>query len=338
MKISEYIKDKAFTLLISFISFVIIIFLLFFLDAHLLLKIMIPFVLIVTYLICLIRDYCKRNTFYKHFNKVLSELDKKYLITEIIIKSPFYEGNLFMEYLYEINKSYNEELNKYKYSFNEFKEYIELWCHEIKTPIATAKLTIENETNNSNINEELEKIENYIEQVLYYARSEVVEKDYFINKINLKDIVNNCIKKNKKDLIFKKIKITNFNEDILIESDPKWLEFIINQVIANSIKYAKNKNAKIEFSYIINQNSIFLNINDNGIGIKDEDISKVFNKGFTGSNGRKKYNSTGIGLYLSQKLCTKLGHNISIMSKENMYTKITIIFPINSMTNNKIFF
>ena len=118
-----------------------------------------------------------------------------------------------------------------------------------------------------------------------------------------------------------------------MESDPKWLEFIINQIMVNSIKYSK-ENPIIKFEVKENKNNVILSIEDNGIGIKTSEIGRIFDKGFTGTNGRIKKKATGLGLYLAKKLCDKLGHNITITSKENEYTKVTIVFPISSLINN----
>jgi hypothetical protein len=291
------------------------------------------FFYIVSIIITLIHDYLKRKKFYDYINKKLNELDQKYLISELIKDPNFLDANILSDYLYEVNKSYIENLNKYKYSLDEFKEYIELWCHEIKTPITTSKLITEMAIAKK-VEKEINLIDFYVEQVLFYARSGNPEKDYLINKVNLKNAIDNVIKKNQKSLISKKIKIKTFKDDIFIESDVKWLEFIINQIIVNSIKYSKDNNPKIEIEYKLNKNNVILTIMDNGIGIPNNEISRVFDKGFTGTNGRSKYNSTGIGLYLCKKLCNKLGHDISINSKENEYTKITLVFPISSLINN----
>lgn len=118
----------------------------------------------------------------------------------MVNKNNFLESELLINYLYDISKCYIENINQYKYNDEDFKEYIELWCHEIKTPIATSKLIIDNNKNKitNNILEEIDKIETFVEQVLYYSRSENVEKDYIISEINLKDILNNIIKKIRK--------------------------------------------------------------------------------------------------------------------------------------------
>ena len=154
---------------------------------------------------------------------------------------------------------------------------------------------------------------------MYYVRSNNVEKDYIIKKTDLKKVIDHVITKNKKDLINKKVKIDIKVQDY-VYSDSKWLEFIINQIIINSIKYTK-ENPEIIIKQIKTKENVILSIKDNGIGIKKEEQNKVFNKGFTGTNGRKNNNSTGIGLYLAKKLTEKLGHNIKIVNNDG--SKVT---------------
>ena len=175
-----------------------------------------------------------------------------------------------------------------------------MWCHEVKTPLATCLMIVENNPSsiNQSIQEELVKIENYLQQVLFYARSENVEKDYLIKEVNLNEVVNTVIKQNKKDLISKRIKIELNNLNIQVYSDKKWLEFILNQIINNAIKYV-NQDPVITISAKKYQDHDELMICDNGIGILKDEIDRVFDKGFTGTNGRNSNKkSTGIGLYL----------------------------------------
>lgn len=181
------------------------------------------------------------------------------------------------------------------------------------------------------INEELDKIENYVEQALFYARSNTTEKDYYIKKQNLKEIVNSAILKNKRNLIQHKVKLNIHDIEKMIYTDSKWCVFILNQIIQNSVKYSKNENKEIEiFSINKNENTI-LYIKDNGIGIRKGEITKVFEKGFTGENGRRNgQKATGIGLYLCKKLCYKLGLAIELNSEENIGTEVIIIFPKSS--------
>ena len=240
---------------------------------------------------------------------------------------------IFKNTLEQIDKSMLENVNKYKYMTEDYKEYIELWIHEIKIPIATSKMVIENNKNaiTKSIDEELDKVENYIEQALFYARSNTVEKDYYIRKVVLKEIVNESIKKNKSSLIQEKISIDIHDLDIEVNTDNKWIVFILNQIIQNSIKYRKKENSVIEIYANQGKENVILYIKDNGIGIKQGEITRVFEKGFTGTNGRlSNKKSTGIGLYLCKKLCNKLGTGIELNSVQNEGTEVKLVFPKDS--------
>ena len=284
-------------------------------------------------MISIIIEYFKRKKFYDNLLKMLEELDEKYLITEIIKNPNFLEGKIFKNTLEQIDKSMLENVNKYKYMTEDYKEYIELWIHEIKIPISASKMVIENNKNaiTKSIDEELDKVENYIEQALFYARSNTVEKDYYIRKVFLKEIVTESIKKNKSSLIQEKISIDIHDLDIEVNTDNKWIVFILNQIIQNSIKYRKKENSVIEIYANQGKENVILYIKDNGIGIKQGEITRVFEKGFTGTNGRlSNKKSTGIGLYLCKKLCNKLGIGIELNSVQNEGTKVKLVFPKDS--------
>ena len=275
-------------------------------------------------------EYNKKKNFYNSVDSKLSELNEKYLLSEVIDVPSFLEAEKLEEYISELGRSMIENVNKYKFSQNEYKEYIEMWIHEIKIPISVVKLIIENNRNEvtKSIEEEIDKIENFIEQALYYARSSNVEKDYSIKKVSLKDMVNISIKRNKNVLIQSDININVHDLDNIVYTDSKWIIFIINQIIQNCIKYSKDINRQIEIYSKELKQRVELYIIDNGIGIDISDLPRVFDKGFTGKNGRiisKK--STGIGLYLCKKLCDKLGMGIEITSKINETTCAILKFP-----------
>ncbi|WP_418572966.1 ATP-binding protein, partial [Intestinibacter bartlettii] len=157
--------------------------------------------------------------------------------------------------------------------------------------------------------------------------SNEVGKDYIIKKVELEPLVKKVIKRNQRDFISKRIILELKDLEQVVYSDSKWIEFILNQIIVNAIKYSKGNNDKIEIESQKQNNSVILSIKDYGVGINEKDIGRVFEKGFTGDNGRKFGKSTGIGLYLCKKLCEKLGLGLYIDSKENYGTKVTIIFP-----------
>lgn len=217
----------------------------------------------------------------------------------------------------------------------EYREFVELWVHEIKTPIASSKFTIENNKNEvtTSIKKEINKIDDYVEKALFYARSSTVEKDYIIKKINLEKLINTCIKKDAAYLIEKHVRIEKNDLDYDICTDEKWVEFILHQINSNSIKYFNKDINTLSFKGKCEKERVILSIRDNGIGIDEKSIVKAFDKGYTGENGRKYKESTGIGLYLSKKLCSKLGLEIYINSKEKEWTEVRIIFPIESLIN-----
>ena len=334
MNIKSFIKDKLFTtILILFGIITIEIFLLAY-QVDNFIRIYIALAIITLYTIGLSIEYIEKRNFYKNIVNMLDELNEKYLITELIKSPNFSEGKILKSILEQTDKSMLENVNKFKYMQEDYKDYIELWIHEIKIPIATSKLIVENNKNEvtKSIDEELTKVENYTEQALFYARSNTVEKDYYIKKVRLKEIVNESIKKNKNALIQDKISLNIHDLDIDVNTDNKWIVFILNQIIQNSTKYKMpEKILEIEIYAKQNAENVVLYIKDNGIGIKESEITRVFEKGFTGTNGRisgKK--STGIGLYLCKKLCQKLGTDIELTSAKNEGTTVKIIFPKNS--------
>ena len=336
MSFTAFFKDKI--LYFALLLFVIITSEILLLSADIILyiRIYIGLLPIILFFIALFVEYYNKNKYYSNLKNRLEELEEKYLISEVIKKPEFSEGKILKEVLEETGKSMLENVNKYKRSGEDYKEYIELWIHEIKIPIATSKMIIENNKTKitQSINEELDKIENYIEQALYYARSNTVEKDYIIKKVNLKEIVNNSILKNKVSLIQNKVKENIHDIERYVYTDSKWCIFILNQIIQNSIKYSKKENRKLDIFSKEKKEKVVLYIKDNGIGIKKGEITKVFDKGFTGENGRiieKK--STGIGLYLSKKLCEKIGVGLELNSEKGIGTEVRMIFPKNSFIN-----
>ena len=339
MTFLKFMSEKILTILLIIFSLITVEIFFMTYPLNTFIKIYTPIIIITSYLIGLIYEYNKKKKYYDYLDKMLNQLKEKYLITEVIKKPEFIEGKILYETLEQINTSMHENVNKYKYNVKDYKEYIELWIHEIKIPLATSKMIIENNKNNAtrSIEEELDKLENYIDQTLYYARSNTVEKDYYIKKSNLKELVNESIKKNKTMLIQEKVEINTHDLNNIIYTDSKWIIFILNQLIQNSVKYKnKERTLEIEIYSKENKDNTVLYIKDNGVGIKKNEINRVFEKGFTGTNGRlSNKKSTGIGLYLCKKLCNKLGISIELDSKENEYTEIKIIFPNSSYINLK---
>lgn len=337
MKVGSFIKEKMLLICLILLGILMSETLLLVYKINIIMRIVIGMLPIIGLVIALWIEYYQKSSFYNRIKQNMQELEQKYLISEIVETANFVEGKILKEILQEIGKSMLENVNKYKNLQEDYKEYIELWIHEVKIPIAVSKLIIENNKNEitKSIDEELDKVENYTEQALFYARSNAVEKDYIINKTDLKEIVNTAILKNKTTLLNEKIslELTNLKPEE-IYTDSKWATFIVNQIIQNSIKYSKKEDKKIEIFSKAKNDKVILYIKDNGIGIKKGEITRVFERGFTGENGRIiGQKSTGIGLYLCKKLCDKLGIGIELNSEKGEGTEVRIIFPKNSYTN-----
>ena len=333
MNLKNYLKERILFLLINLILFVIIGGIMLLVNSNgnlILLTFCIWFFPVLTYMII---EFMKQKAFYNELTSIMDTLDKKYLLPEIMNEPESLEGMLLYEVLKQTNKDMHEHVKRYKVRENEYREYIETWVHEIKTPIASTRLIIENNQNSitRNIKEEIKKVEEYIEQVLYYSRSNNVSKDYIIKEVSLADIARKVIKRNSRDFISKGISIDIEAVEGTVYSDAKWLEFILNQLVGNATKYIKERDGKVTISTTKKENSIVLTIEDNGIGIIDKDLNKVFEKGFTGENGRKYGQSTGIGLYLCKKLSEQLGLGLTLTSKTGVGTKVSIVFPIGSV-------
>ncbi|MBX4262617.1 sensor histidine kinase [Clostridium estertheticum] len=336
MSIGEFIKEKMVIIISNMLLFII-------LAAIMMIIIKVNFIIIL-FIFCIwflplisymALEFIKFKNYYDEINNLLENLDKKYLLPVVIKEANFIQAKKLNSILEEISRDMHENVKYYKDIQAEYREYIETWVHEIKTPIASTKLIIENNRDEvtNKIDFQMDRIEGFVEQVLYYSRSDDVSKDYIIKQINLDNVVRNVVKRNYRDFIHKKIKLDIKDINEIVYSDKKWIEFIINQIIGNSIKYSSSKDPMISIYSTKKANSVMLTIEDNGVGIIDKDINRVFEKGFTGENGRKFSKSTGMGLYLCEKLCSKLGLKITIDSEENKGTKVTLIFPLSSMVN-----
>ena len=336
MRFKEFMKDKMLLIISVILALISIEILLMAYKIGILVRLYVPVIILFVVILAISIEYNRKKDYYNELIKNMEDLREKYLISEIIKTPNFIEGKILKEVLQDTGKSMLENVNYYKHIQEEYKEYIELWIHEVKIPIAASKMIIENHKNDitKSIDEELDKVENYTEQALYYARSNAVEKDYIITKTNLKEIVNSAILKNKSTLLNERVSLELENLKQEVYTDSKWATFIINQIIQNAIKYARENEKKIEIYSKEKNDKVILYIKDNGIGIKKGEITRVFERGFTGENGRKiGQKSTGIGLYLCKKLCDKLSLGIELNSEKDEGTEVRIIFPKNSYIN-----
>ena len=232
-----------------------------------------------------------------------------------------------IDYYHKIIEKLYEELEKLtqenRQKNTDMVDYYSMWVHQIKTPIAAMNFLLDNEEVDQKIlQQELFKIERYVEMVLTYIRLDSISSDYVITKINLDEVVKDSVKKYATIFINKKIKLNYVSHETMVISDKKWLSFAFEQILGNSVKYTSTGG-----EIIIETCENKLIIEDNGMGIKEEDLPRIFEKGFTGFNGRYEKKSSGLGLYLCKKTLDKLGHHVEISSKVGEGTRIEIIFP-----------
>ena len=234
---------------------------------------------------------------------------------------------LYQEISFNLNKMRMDLETNIQKSTEDMNDYYTMWAHQIKTPIFALRLLLnENPEQNKAALAELFKVEEYVEMVLGYLRTENISSDLSLSKYPLDNIIREQIHRYAGIFISKKLSLTYDGTDETVLTDEKWLGFVIGQILSNSLKYTKEGGIKI---YV--QNGTLL-IEDTGIGIRSEDLPRVFEKGYTGINGRDDRQATGIGLYLCKKILNRLGHNISIESEEEKGTYVLIRFPQENLT------
>lgn len=276
----------------------------------------------------LLWEYRRKNRFYRELGDKMENLEEKYLIPEMIKAPDFLEGRILYDTVEQMGKAMSDEIFAQQRKNNAFKQYVEAWIHEVKLPIASMGLLLHKDRgeNSRVMKEQVARMDSYVEQVLYYLRSQMPEKDYVIRAYSLKAVTDQVISRNRDSLILNHIRILQETEDISVRTDEKWLGFILGQILSNSVKYKKEKDPCIRFCAKRTSRGILLSVRDNGIGISKADLPRIFEHSFTGENGRKGQSSTGMGLYLCQKLCHRLGHKIWAESEEGEYTEIFIEF------------
>ena len=272
-------------------------------------------------------EYARRRRFLRQLERAAEELESPAWVQEMVQCPTYAEGELEYEVLRRVGKAACDEVAEGR--------------RQAKLPLAAAHLVLENldssEDDLSRVDDlarELARVERYIDQALYYARSEVVERDYLIRRWDLKTLVTGAIKANARELIAAHVAPVCENLDFEVFTDEKWLEFILGQLIQNSIKYAREDGAKIVFSGALLDEGlaserIELTVADNGCGVCGADLPRVFEKGFTGDNGRTTKRATGIGLYLVARLCSKMGIDVTAASDSGKGFVVTFAFSTN---------
>ncbi|MDR7869317.1 MAG: sensor histidine kinase [Tissierellaceae bacterium] len=314
----SYLKLKV-KMLIIFIVSICIFFAVFSLYSLPLESVLYATLLVSVFLILIgIYDFIKYYKKYIH----LSNIKNNIILNDFSLpKSKDLIENEYKELINTIAIDRLQIINSKDKSIVDMMEYYTIWAHQIKTPIAAMRILLQSERSDlsTDLLEQLFKIEQYVEMVLQYLRMEHMSSDLHIRKHSLDQIIKQAVRKYSKLFIRKKIKL-NYNDlNRIILTDEKWLLFVIEQILSNAIKYTNIGEISIYMDSILSNTLI---IEDTGIGIEEEDLPRIFEKGFTGFNGRAYKKSTGIGLFLCKAILDKLSHTIKIESEIDKGTRV----------------
>ena len=281
-----------------------------------------------------ISDFWRTKKRLDELQAIMLELDQRYLFTECAPKPrDLYERKLF-DLLRLAGKSMIEAVSDARAAQKEYREYIEQWVHEIKTPITAAKLICQSTDSDTRrkLSIELAQIDAHVERALFYARTENPEKDFIISKTELSVICEGAIQAHRTLLIQNGVRVETENLDENVYTDGKWVSFMLGQLLQNAARY-RGKNPVITLSGKRLGRQVQLAVQDNGIGIPAHELPRVFDRGFTGRNGRSRGDrstagsSTGMGLYLCKRLADALEIGLQIQSTEGTGTCVTLTFP-----------
>lgn len=268
--------------------------------------------------------YIMRQAFYKkivHLPKTMDDALQKNA------KTP--EQVQVEDYMHELYRIYQLEAQELYAKQNRHLQFMNQWVHQMKTPLAVMELMLQEDgpLDKKSTREEMERLKHGLEMVLMNARLDTFEEDLKIEQTHLKQIVTEVVNQHKRLFISNRVfPSIDVDETIEVPTDPKWLKFMIGQFLTNAVKYTFEDGKKVYITAEQHEQGIALTIRDEGIGIPAMDLKRVTKAFFTGENGRKTGESTGMGLYLAQEICTKLGHNLTIESEVGEGTTVTVYF------------
>ncbi|MDZ5474099.1 sensor histidine kinase [Bacillus sp. 31A1R] len=272
----------------------------------------------------LLYRYIRLRSFYNRLSNPMETLD------ESINKN----GNaLLAEQLNDLLKHqyrlYQQQMKLGEKKRDQHIAFMNLWVHQMKTPLSVIDLITQEEDDPRfrSIKEEADRMGKGIEMALYAARLDAFEQDFAVESVHLRKIIERVLQENKRLFIRNKVFPTvEISEHIIVESDAKWLAFILNQLITNAVKYTANLHHTITILAKLEEQEMILEVKDYGVGIPSSDINRVFQPFYTGENGRNFGESTGMGLYLTSEACKHLGHKIEVQSEVGQGTTVRIAF------------
>lgn len=329
MKFKDYFLNKITEILGTFFVLFLMLEFLYIIGNTFSVVFMIGVVIAILIMTKYLMDWYRKKKYFEIITERVKDLKEPWLIAELLPVSYTIEDEIYQELLRKVGSSAIEEIHKIEDEQKEYEDYIEQWIHEVKTPITSIHLMLENRISENpglkkDLNVELSRLENDVELALYYARSEQIYRDYLIQKLNVRKVLLKVVNKNRTVIMNSSVAIDlDCDEALYAYGDEKWLVFMLTQVLLNAIKYKAEADAKVVMRAKRDNKRIVLNIIDNGKGIKKEELPRIFDKGFTGSNGRDNEKSTGMGLYLVHKLCEKLEIDIKADSVYGEFTEIS---------------
>ncbi|ACD24759.1 HAMP domain-containing histidine kinase [Clostridium botulinum] len=318
-----YIKEKI-KIIVSFLIFILIFF-----NVYLLYHVSLEPVLYASLLTCTLAFLFSVYDFYKFYNKHVYLCDILNGVEEKLDNLPENKSLIEKDYqsiIISLHKNTLELEHKVNSNYSEMIDYYTMWVHQIKTPISALYMILQSMDSSEYkkiMNQELFKIEEYVEMVLNYLRLESMSDDLRLEEYCLNEIVHDVVKKYAVIFINKKISLDLEELDYKMITDKKWINFVLEQILSNALKYTNNGKISV---YMDKKRKDTLIIKDTGIGIKKEDIFRVFERGFTGYNGRMNKKSTGIGLYLCKEILNNLSNKIFITSEVGKGTEVAIDF------------
>lgn len=325
MSFFDYLEEKISDILFHLFFLLLVTLLLVFFDVNGFYIFLSALIYIVLYAMNLSFSFHRTLKDYRHIASLVDSLDETYYIADILPKPKRLSDAAYYDALKKACKSMNDKISVLEEEKQAYEDYVESFAHEIKIPIGALSLSFDNNKNYA-LKKESDKILMLVEQMLYYARSENPEKDYFVQQLCLEDVMHRVLLKYRYTLMESGIRIDISEVNCTVYTDEKWLVFILSQIIQNALKYFDKDEKSLTIRCNENADHTCLIIEDNGCGISSSDLPRIFERGFTGSN-RKKSGATGMGLYLAKKLSTKLGLEILAQSQKGVFTRFLLIFP-----------
>lgn len=279
-----------------------------------------PFLVTVVFgALFLVLGYIKRE---KRYNELRQICDMGGIVSEILPKPECMTEREYQAILLQAEGEYRKQREEWQAARKDMNDYYATWVHQIKAPIAVMRVLLQQEDTplNREISGELFRVEQYVEMALCYVRLGQDASDLVIQEYPLDDIIRKAIRKYAGQMIRRKLRLVYERTDIRVLTDEKWLVFIIEQLLSNAVKYTAGGNVTI----VVDGENKLVSIQDTGIGISQEDLPRIFEKGYTGYNGRLDKKSTGIGLYLCRTAADKLGHKLTAKSKVGEGSTFTI--------------